>query len=299
MGEFILEKLMNARQFKLASTYLSCDGYKIIENPVNQILERSGSVRIVHGVDGFIPNPETISSLVQLTREHKSFDYQICIPSKSSFHPKIYMIEDANSARYTAVVGSSNLTHAGLFSNYEINCIVDGHLEDKPIQQCVHIFDALGDANELIRPSDEWISHYEQCFELRQGLNQAKDSSEQFDEALQHLIDLSPNDSELDWIPDGFKQLVIYILQNEFVGRDHDSGMQLQEIYKNARLLAKQLNHLELSKFKMENFENSIRGSLVNGLQRGYFERVSSGYWKLGTQGEGFKGTDRKNRIKS
>ena len=77
------------------------------------------------------------------------------------FHPKVHFVKGGEQA--IAIIGSANLTHAGLNNNIEAGCLLELDLTDESDQKCLEIFE-LGFAKLV----NEFPEHCFQITSLRQ-----------------------------------------------------------------------------------------------------------------------------------
>jgi HKD family nuclease len=101
---------------------------------------------VIVGVDQMATSKEALEALLALDIDAFVF-YQ---PSRTIFHPKIYLFEGNEKAEL--IIGSSNLTMQGLFSNVETSVLisVDNSLEDDKaiIEQVKSYFGGLFDFSD-------------------------------------------------------------------------------------------------------------------------------------------------------
>lgn len=101
---------------------------------LREFRERGGVSELIVGLDEGGATPEGLAAAIELfSSVHVFHD-----PGRT-FHPKIYLVEGPANA--TAVVGSSNATRGGLFTNYEASVGAELTLtldEDKQYLEAIH-----------------------------------------------------------------------------------------------------------------------------------------------------------------
>ncbi len=53
---------------------------------MKSLLGHGGEMLLIHGYREFITKPETIETLVQLSRNYSSFRYHVCVQEQQMFH---------------------------------------------------------------------------------------------------------------------------------------------------------------------------------------------------------------------
>lgn len=112
--------------------------------------------------------------LAELSMDSDSMTYQVFFDAdflrKGRFHSKIYLVDRTDGSCH-AVVGSSNLTGAGLSSNMECNCVIEGIRGEAAIDQCFTAFSRLEGDPSSFAPSGEWIAKYERASSIAQRIS--------------------------------------------------------------------------------------------------------------------------------
>lgn len=110
-------------ELSIAVAWVRESGIRHVEEVLRDFLTAGKQVRIISGIAMRHTSYEGLSRLLNLA-EHgdiKTFVYHN--ESGAIFHPKLYLFRSANSARL--IVGSNNLTAAGLYSNVEAGLSID------------------------------------------------------------------------------------------------------------------------------------------------------------------------------
>ena len=100
------------------SAFTSQAGIRGLSKHIKTAKKHLNIITIVTGVDQKGTSKEALEELLSLDINVFVF-YQ---PSITIFHPKIYLFEGANKSEL--IIGSSNLTSQGLFTNVEVSLLV-------------------------------------------------------------------------------------------------------------------------------------------------------------------------------
>lgn len=138
MGDFLI-RLLNQDSprfhlFRACVAFVKAGGVLRLAPALKRFLERGGVVEIVAGIDEGITTRQALELLMQYTTVTYVFNNPV-----ATFHPKVYLFEVPLTSA-VAVVGSSNLTTGGLFTNYEANLAVELDLAkrtDKTIYESI------------------------------------------------------------------------------------------------------------------------------------------------------------------
>jgi HKD family nuclease len=119
LGSLLSENLERGEwtRFTAAVAFVKSSGVRHIRAALSAFGDRGGVTRIAVGVDAQGTSREGLADLSTSVRG----DAEIVIvhnQAGSSFHPKIYLFENAHRAQF--VLGSGNLTGGGLYTNYEL-----------------------------------------------------------------------------------------------------------------------------------------------------------------------------------
>lgn len=79
------------------------------------------------------------------------------------FHPKLYVFEHEN--RYTAIVGSHNLTHGAFETNIELSTVTDFAKDDPAVQELLAFIEAQA-RERCIIVSNAFLASYEDLYRL-------------------------------------------------------------------------------------------------------------------------------------
>ena len=104
--------LTDADEALLAVAYVRCAGVGMIEREVRSLRKRGGALRLLTTFDFGLTEPAALEALMD-----EGAEVRIAQFSDRAYHPKIYLGRGGSGPR--ALIGSANLTAAGLVRNVE------------------------------------------------------------------------------------------------------------------------------------------------------------------------------------
>lgn len=157
----LLIKLLNDKNFSKftgISAFASQSGINGLSKHIKNAKEYFDKLTIIVGVDQKGTSKEVLEALLDL----QIHSYVFYHPAVAIFHPKIYLFE--GKKRIELIIGSSNLTAQGLFTNMEasINVSINNEInsEKRILNQLKKYFEGLFNHSDpnLEKLSDELIS---------------------------------------------------------------------------------------------------------------------------------------------
>jgi HKD family nuclease len=116
-------------------------------------LHEGGTLRLIVGIDIENTSQEALQDLLCLTADGTAHLFVYHNEASVTFHPKVYLFRNDQSARL--VIGSNNLTQAGLFTNTEAGLQVDAGLRHPVIVEALTALDSWCDTSEdLVKELD-------------------------------------------------------------------------------------------------------------------------------------------------
>lgn len=296
LAEVLNEGFREASELGIAAAYMTAGGLGKVKKSLNSVLDRSGQVQIVHGVDGLVTGPDVIRMLSEWSQSSASMTYRVKLNgglTKSPlFHPKLYWYE-RSGGNTTCIIGSSNLTSSGLTENTEINAVISGASATEPIRKCRHAFDRLMGDSDLFEPSDSFLQLYTRIHEQERLQFKRRRDSNELASLYEDLKKLVGNEqagvhvSTSSITQTGVVALALYKAGPE-------AELHLQDIYESGREIAKEL---ELT-YDWSSWKNSVRGRINQNTTgkpagRKLFVRVGgedskSGVYRLSDSGKEF-----------
>lgn len=134
-------------QLDIAVAWVRESGIRHLAPSLASFLNASGKVRLVVGVDLDNTTAEGLASLLALQVHGSMSVYINHNESGPIFHPKLYLFRNAASSKAKLIIGSNNITEAGLFRNTEAGLEVDCGIDDPLIASAVSAVDAWCDTS--------------------------------------------------------------------------------------------------------------------------------------------------------
>lgn len=136
--------------FYIMVAYARKSGVSQIQESLRQFRRHGGKAKAIVGIDDGHTSKEGLELLIKNMDEiyvyHNTKPYQ-------TFHPKLYVFEKKNK-KAVVLVGSSNLTQGGLFSNYEISAEIELDLTRN---------DHVKQFNEILKLFDQYSNVKSPC----------------------------------------------------------------------------------------------------------------------------------------
>ena len=162
----------------VATAWGKRSGLSRIANSLSMFREGGGRTEIVLGVDEGGATKEGLELALALYDKA----YVFHDPGSRTFHPKIYVVEGVSAA--TAVVGSSNTTKGGLYTNYEAAVSIDldlGREDDVAFLSSVRAYyDRLKALSDFCKQlSEAWIEKVNEGTRGHRALGAGRESPTQ------------------------------------------------------------------------------------------------------------------------
>ena len=130
--------------FNFAVAWVRRSGMRHLRAGLESFLARGGSISAIVGIDLQNTTREGLEALLDLERFGAADTYVYYNENAAStFHPKIYLLRNKTDA--SLIVGSNNLTQAGLFTNVEAGLTVTSPVGDKIVQDVMIAFQSWSD----------------------------------------------------------------------------------------------------------------------------------------------------------
>ncbi|MEI4234584.1 phospholipase D family protein [Roseovarius sp. D22-M7] len=131
-------------QLDIAVAWVRASGVSHLENSLTRFLSNGGHLTFVVGIDLQNTTRDGLQALLNLEAHGACETFVYHNESGSVFHPKLYLFRNEEEARL--IVGSNNLTAAGLYSNVEAGLQVDTNLTDGVITEATDALNSWRDA---------------------------------------------------------------------------------------------------------------------------------------------------------
>ncbi|MGD9518177.1 MAG: phospholipase D-like domain-containing protein [Armatimonadota bacterium] len=273
LDRLLSDALTEAQEARFAVGFVSKNGLALVEKRVLKVLEAGGDVEFIVALDGEATESGAVRLLYELSCCYECaslYCYPPLGPSKALYHPKMYLVRHAEAR--TCIIGSSNLTNAGLAQNLEVNVLIEGDATDEPVSDAYGAYARLKHDRRCVSPDDHLIDLYEDLWQCSEELRTSK-ARAQKQRALvkalgQHMKGLPcPERRRSDLI--GWLGMVYDVLpEGEFTNRDvYRYEKQFKEHYPNN-----------------ENVQAKIRQQLQRLRDMGVVEHSGPGRWRLVTR---------------
>lgn len=124
--------LKRSENVSIAVAFLKNSGMESIRKSIEESKNNGTKISIITGLDFGITDSESLRELLDMGISCNVID-------DINYHPKMYIFETGGD-NATMIVGSSNLSKGGLFTNYEANIIVTGKVSESPIKDAIEYF---------------------------------------------------------------------------------------------------------------------------------------------------------------
>lgn len=181
----IEESLRDAQRLAAAVAYSTPDGLSVFEEATGSLGRRGGSARFLTGLDDLVTDLRGLQRVAELP----GAECRVFLPRFSDdgarFHPKLYIFEGRNEANL--IVGSANLTGAGLATNYEAAVWLRGAPGDPLIGAAWESFGLLWDNPRAVPLTEHVRESYERARRRLDGALRAAAADRDYQQAMAGL----------------------------------------------------------------------------------------------------------------
>lgn len=292
IGKIINQELEHSDNTQIAVAFLKSSGIKVIKDSLMMSLENGGEFELIVGLDFKTTDPKAMKYFIDLHKQNKKVHFY-CYGDRGEnknnivFHPKIYLFH--NPKETVSIVGSTNLTEGGLFSNFEVNTIFT---EKKPeyYTQLQAIYNSVKFTDSLFTPDENYLYQYSDVFKAFEKNEKAAKKDKDIKETIKQI---ALKEQTLPGTIPSVNSMII-----EFLKKKKSEGVlivALSDIY--AYLEKRIQNPIFKGRYKLDTFHNTIRGELnkhelnsnfSNSMQ--LYERVEKGKYALTKKGNLYEG---------
>jgi len=162
--------LRSSSEFSIGMALITISGLEAISEALDDCLGNGGCGRILVGID-MPTDPDAIQKLCDWRDKFKT-QLQLRVfesTGSSIFHPKLSIFR-TSKGRWSAIVGSANLTLGGLNENYEASLFID----DRPaVRGLLDFFNENFKGGHARKIDLSWLQKYRAVFRWRQKVNRA------------------------------------------------------------------------------------------------------------------------------
>jgi len=161
LGDLLVNELNNAVEARIAVAFVSGSGLRVLGRGIEHALGKGASVEVLVGLDFSTTDPAALWHMNQWRKDCETFNF-FCFPPGAAgiYHPKMYLLLGGESA--TIVVGSSNLTDAGLMKNAEANLFIQEAADSELFSDAVESYLRLKFDKRFI-PDEDFLASYEEA----------------------------------------------------------------------------------------------------------------------------------------
>lgn len=146
VGNYLIELLSDKdfHSFMAISAFISQAAIRGLSTCIDDAKKHLKNITIIAGVDQKVTSKEALEELIKLDVNAYVFHEA----SSTIFHPKIYLFEGVDKS--VLIIGSSNLTSQGLFSNIEASLLlkIDNEENSEIISQLKNYYKGLFDLTD-------------------------------------------------------------------------------------------------------------------------------------------------------
>jgi hypothetical protein len=129
--------------------------------PYNNLKKIGGHINATLGVGFYNTHPDAFEWLQSIGAKVRVFRDE-----GNLFHPKVYLFREKK--RYALFMGSSNFTYHGFYANCEMNCLLEGTLNQAEAKEIATLIQTLGrwrTSQYSFEPKACWINTYRSKYE--------------------------------------------------------------------------------------------------------------------------------------
>jgi HKD family nuclease len=143
------------QSLEFAVAWVRRSGTQHLESSFSKFLRAGGFAQLTVGVDIENTSAEGLRDLLDWQTEGSLETHIYHNEANPTFHPKVYLLR--NDAEARLIVGSNNITGAGLFVNTEAGLQLDAPVDDPVIQEARTALAAWRDTTDLALRLDETL----------------------------------------------------------------------------------------------------------------------------------------------
>jgi len=161
----------------ICTAFLHPKGLEVVRDGLQEATKRKATIRIYVGLSDCFTHPKALTDLYNLLQP--SGQLFLCDPP-NIFHPKIYC--GVSTQKYKMVIGSANLTGAGLNKNKEASILHRGIITAPEFVKLETYIRGIEEATWTKRASLLRISKYKLRYDIRRRADRERDKQVEKDE---------------------------------------------------------------------------------------------------------------------
>ena len=129
---WLLAELPLATRLVFATAYFENSALDWVEDPLDQLVERGGTVQALVGSNGGQTGRADLERLLAILNRGTGNSLHVEYAEGGIFHPKVFVVEAPTHVH--ALVGSANLTASGSLVNVEAGVVLETDLPGPPAE---------------------------------------------------------------------------------------------------------------------------------------------------------------------
>lgn len=219
----VQNRIRESDEISIAVAFLSNSGVERIIEAIRTRKEKDGKISIITSLGHDITEPDALRKLLEYEVDCKIID-------SDTFHPKLYIFKKAGD--FCCIIGSSNLSEGGLFSNYEANVILRGNDSDSSIKESIDYFSDLWENPDCISLDEQIINIYEKRKEYTERIiSKRGERYQEFDKKLKEYASMQSEIAPLLSKADEKYNESIELYKNGKMFESYNSARESFDIY--------------------------------------------------------------------
>jgi HKD family nuclease len=165
VGSAIEEAIEGASRASVAVAYSTESGIGRLRPGIEDLSSRGGSARLLTGLDDFLTDVGAVDAVARLPGAECRVFLPRGVGGAGRFHPKLYVFEGERES--SVIVGSANLTGAGLETNHEASLWLRGEPDDDTVGAIRDGFDLLWASPRAVALTEQVREDYQQAKRAR------------------------------------------------------------------------------------------------------------------------------------
>jgi len=159
--------LEGIQTIKFMMAFVNLDGLNLFKDSLEKFYDNEGTIEFIIGLDNGITTYEALKYLRTRFPIAGLYMFQDQSP-RIIFHPKIIIAEGKEVT--ICLIGSANITHGGLYSNFETAIVLEVDNQDKNLTSLLEIWETFKNPRSPLTPAhlkeltDNWLEKNKKKF---------------------------------------------------------------------------------------------------------------------------------------
>ncbi len=162
LEKFVDEFRRCCHQYQRLSIAVAWCGNPVHTLPYEFLEDFNRNLSVTLGTSFYHTHPDAFEWFNKIGADVKVFKDDL-----GMFHPKVYLFREKN--KFALFIGSSNLTYSGFYSNYEVNCFIEGNITSSNNNDILLLEKTLKNWHSKLfsfKPNKKWIVEYQKKYQL-------------------------------------------------------------------------------------------------------------------------------------